>query len=1455
LLDVSASLSIFGSTFSDFLVGGNQGDLIHGGFGADFIHMGGVGAASDGVRDVASGTLAELDGDTIEQIGTEDVIKVVGAALTGAQVRLTEDLLEIDGDIDGAFETAFIVKGPATFGTAPVLSVAGGDTEISFASIAANGAPVAGDDAGATDANLPIELATLLDNDSDPDGDAFAIFDLQSSSIFGAGLSVTGGVVTYDPTASAALRALAPGEIATDGFYYRIEDELGGQDTSWVTMTVTGVDTSAFAASDDAAAVLVNGAVIIDALANDGGPAVGALSLSGFEQGALGGIVTLTPDGKLRYDASDLIIPLAPGETVTDRFSYTVIGPDGEEQDAEIAVAVSVPAVRSYGNFMGEVGTISLTNAWTTITLRHSYENPVVIARVMSETGTGALTVRLRDVAGDGMSLRLQETRDLDGIHGAEQVAYLVVEAGRYTLEDGTRIEAGTIASNAMSLQRFDALAFGTEFADAPLTFSQVQTYRGADFVTTRHGTVNAAGMTLALEEDEFGNTVNPAHATETVGWLAVDRTTSLAGQAAETSAGSDPVFTAFATDFADAAPILFASLIGNQGPDAATARVSSVSPDGFVVRVQEDQSRDTETVHGTEAIGFLAFGQEGDLFADHAPVAQDDFFSVMETGTLTIQPTHMTGNDADLETWPVQLGLVSTAGLLGTLTARADGAYDYTPGAAFAYLDEGEVAYDAFSYQAKDATGAIDWATAMIEVTGAADLIAVSDTYLADRDLPLFGNLLANDIDPQGGEILEIEINGVPKAGGGSTALDHGRLILDRAGNFVYAPDTDAPRGGWTESFGYRIIDDQGDTAEAQVTFEVRDAIGEVGQAEIGVEGLIIALTRSYLDPVIILSINSLNDADPIAARVRWSTSSHMEIMIQESTELDNLHVAETVSWMVVEAGVWDLGGGVVLEADTIDTNNLARHGFENVAHAADFDGDVATLTQVQSFTGTSFVRTRQQFGDEDGFQVMLEEEQAQNGGGHSTETVGWVSMGIGATTAGNGALEIGKINPGVPDEGHFEAFGVDFDDAPILFTQMAGRYGIDPAAARALDVTADGFFVFAEEDTSVDAETDHAPEIVDWFAFEDYGLIYARDLLSQGVNDAPVARADFFTTDEERGVSGILFNDHGAGADSDIEGDNLVVHKVNFGTADVGVSFDLPEGGRVRVMENGQFWFNPLDDYEYLDEGETATPSFIYTISDRNGGFSQATVEIEVSGISYLPVLARDDAAARSEYGTLTFDFLNNDYENPDDEPEVIGVSFATSGPGSYAGPIGGILTLNSDGRSITFDPDGDFEYLRNNEREPFEFTYEIEDHNGTRSTGTVTFEVVGDNDQPVAFDDHFVWSLSGGNAPMNVFADNGSGADYDVDIGDTLEVRAFKPSSYGVYRSDDATVNLPTGGTVKMTTEGDILLETTSVEGYYTGGGELEAGEQVVLDYRVQDDFEMQSYVAQVYIDIIA
>ncbi len=91
-----------------------------------------------------------------------------------------------------------------------------------------------------------------------------------------------------------------------------------------------------------------------------------------------------------------------------------------------------------------------------------------------------------------------------------------------------------------------------------------------------------------------------------------------------------------------------------------------------------------------------------------------------------------------------------------------------------------------------------------------------------------------------------------------------------------------------------------------------------------------------------------------------------------------------------------------------------------------------------------------------------------------------------------------------------------------------------------------------------------------------------------------------------------------------------------------------------------------------------------------------------------------------------------------------------------------------------TLTINEDGTFDYAVG-ENPPAggateTFTYTIEDDYGSPATANVTINITGLNDNPVAQDDEFTTNE---DTPVsgNVFADNGNGADSDVDEGDVL------------------------------------------------------------------------------------
>lgn len=266
---------------------------------------------------------------------------------------------------------------------------------------------------------------------------------------------------------------------------------------------------------------------------------------------------------------------------------------------------------------IGEYGTLDLNHNWQTISLDDSYVNPVVIVSDPTFNGAEPAAVRLRNVAGDTFQIRLQEPNYRDNKHVNESVSYLVMEAGDWELADGTRISAGTSNSNRLTSKGFDAVQL-EGFGATPTVLSQVQTFNGKDWVTTRTKGQTSGSFQLAMQEEEALN--KGSHVKETIGWLAIEQGVASDGdtliQGGTTSQSYDDSrgTVSFESDF-DAEPSLIAKLSSFNGQDTANLRLDDISRTGFGVGVHEEKSLDSELGHVDEAVSFLALeGKSGTL-------------------------------------------------------------------------------------------------------------------------------------------------------------------------------------------------------------------------------------------------------------------------------------------------------------------------------------------------------------------------------------------------------------------------------------------------------------------------------------------------------------------------------------------------------------------------------------------------------------------------------------------------------------------------------------------------------------------------------------------------------------------------------------------------------------------------------------------------------------------------
>jgi Bacterial Ig domain/Calx-beta domain len=192
-------------------------------------------------------------------------------------------------------------------------------------------------------------------------------------------------------------------------------------------------------------------------------------------------------------------------------------------------------------------------------------------------------------------------------------------------------------------------------------------------------------------------------------------------------------------------------------------------------------------------------------------------------------------------------------------------------------------------------------------------------------------------------------------------------------------------------------------------------------------------------------------------------------------------------------------------------------------------------------------------------------------------------------------------------------------------------------------------------------------------------------------GDNSPPVAVDDSAVTAIDTPVTiSVLAND------SDPDGDPLTVESVT--PAEYGNAVLNPDG-TVTYTPNGGMGFEGID-------------TFMYTISDGNGGTASATVTVTVESLGggNHPPVAQNDSAVTAEDTPVTISVLAND-SDPDGDPlYIIAVE----------PPANGDAVVNSD-FTVTYTPHGGMGFQGIDT-----FAYTISDGNGGTASATVTVTV---------------------------------------------------------------------------------------------------------------------------------
>jgi len=1202
--------------------------------------------------------------------------------------------------------------------------------EVVVSVLAVNDPPVAASDTSSTAEDTSVSIA-VLDNDSDPDGDALTVQAFEQPS--NGSVARDGDALLYTP---------APDFNGEDSFDYTISDGNGETATTTVTISVDAVNDPP-TAQDDSASTDEGTPITIGVLSNDTDPEGGALAIQSIGQAA---------NGSIQNNGTDLTYTPEADFNGIDSFEYTITDNQGGTAIATVTVAVAAvndPPVA--------VEDSASTQEDTSISIS--------VLDNDSDPDGDALTVQAFEqpsngsVARDGDALLYTPAPDFNGEDSFD-----------YTISDGngetatTTVTVSVDAVNDPPNAQDDSASTdeGTPITIAVLsndTDPEGDTLAIQSIGQAANGSIQNSGTDLTYTPEADFNGIDSFEytITDNQGGTAIATVT-----VAVAAVNDAPVATPDSVITEEDAAITIQALANDSDPDGDALVIQSVSQPEHGIVVSDG----TEVIYtpdpdfnGIESFSYTISDGNGSIATatitvavdavNDPPVAQDDSAATDEDSPVSIAVLR-NDTDVDEDMLTVQSLTQPTNG-----NASLNGEeIVYTPTAGFNGMDS-------FSYTVTDGEGGESSATVTVAVAAVNDPpAAVDDAATVQEDETVVISVLDNDSDPDGDTLA---IQSLTQPSNGTATIDSGRII--------YVPD---PQFNGEDSLTYTITDGNGQVDQATVTITV----APVNDAPIAQDDTA-ATDEDQPVRISVLENDFDSDGDGLGISVLGQPSNGNATLDGDTVVYtpspgfegpDSLTYTlsdgqggtsnATVTIFVAprnDPPVAQADARTAVEDETINIDVLA-----NDTDPDDDDLTVQSVTQPQHGaaipSGTGIVYTPDRdYSGEDTFSYVVSDG---NGGTAQTTVVVTILAANDAPIAQDDtdatfedeAVVIAVLSNDVdPDADNLVIESVDQptggtvtnQGSELVYQPDPGFSGVDTftytvsdgngrtdTARVTISVDAANDLPIAQDDSAATSEgtlveipvvsNDRDPDgdflLVESFSEPENGSVlnsrtgisYIPDPGFQGtdsfeytvadgnggtdtatvtvavadINDAPFAQDDSAVTDEGLVVLiPVLLND------SDPEDDALSIESVSAAVH-----------GSTSIVGS---------EIEYMpDPGFSGLETFTYTASDGRGGTATATVFVAVADVNDAPV-AQNDSAFTDQGILVTIPVLENDSDPDGDTLQIT----------SITQPASGRVTI--EGTQLVYAPDAGF--LGNDS-----FTYTVADGNGEASQATVTIGV---------------------------------------------------------------------------------------------------------------------------------
>jgi PKD repeat protein len=288
--------------------------------------------------------------------------------------------------------------------------------------------------------------------------------------------------------------------------------------------------------------------------------------------------------------------------------TLTVTGPGGSATlTKQGLISVSAPPVIVTPERVIEVGEVLVDQDWQWVDFGRPFRDPIVIANPPSSNDRAPVVVRVSGVESDGFWIRMQAWDYLNDVHAFERVGYVVMEAGRHQVAVGQWVEAGRFVQGGRQLS---SIGFTESFGRVPVVLTGIMSQNDAKAVTTRVSGVHLGGFQVRLDEQE---SLLSGHGAETIAYIAWQPSVgTLDGLSFVVAATGNQVGSkSFRLNFGSVwgePPVFVAQMQTINETDTAVLRHQNLGTSSVEVRAEEETSKDRETNHKNESVGYALF-------------------------------------------------------------------------------------------------------------------------------------------------------------------------------------------------------------------------------------------------------------------------------------------------------------------------------------------------------------------------------------------------------------------------------------------------------------------------------------------------------------------------------------------------------------------------------------------------------------------------------------------------------------------------------------------------------------------------------------------------------------------------------------------------------------------------------------------------------------------------------